>query len=63
MDGNWMSGKPLPNSFIVNIGDTLEVIYFVQVTLLENCYYSYTFPTNENADTFSTKFRRKKKGS
>ncbi|KAK9074939.1 hypothetical protein SSX86_003258 [Deinandra increscens subsp. villosa] len=25
-EGNWMTVKPLPNSFIVNIGDTLEIV-------------------------------------
>ncbi|KAI7752077.1 hypothetical protein M8C21_008378 [Ambrosia artemisiifolia] len=29
-DGNWTPVKPLPNSFIVNVGDTLEVISLSQ---------------------------------
>jgi len=28
-DDMWILVKPLPNSFIVNIGDMLEVIYFL----------------------------------
>lgn len=27
-DGNWVSIKPLPNAFVVNIGDIMEV-YFI----------------------------------
>jgi isopenicillin N synthase-like dioxygenase len=26
-DGQWISVQPLPNSFVINIGDMLEVIY------------------------------------
>ena len=31
-EGNWVPVKPLPNAFVVNIGDSMEVlVYFVVV--------------------------------
>lgn len=33
-DGMWILVKPLPNSFIINIGDMLEVILFTLIWLL-----------------------------
>lgn len=35
-DGKWVPVKPLPNAFIVNIGDLLEVI--IMTWCLETCY-------------------------
>lgn len=31
-DGTWISVKPLPNAFIVSLGDVMEVIHFIFYT-------------------------------
>nr|GEX37057.1 protein SRG1-like [Tanacetum cinerariifolium] len=36
IDGNWMSVKPLPNAFIVNIGDVLEIVTNGQYKSIEH---------------------------
>ena len=40
--GSWLTVKPIPNAFIVNIGDQIQVYVSLSITLLylEDCFHS-----------------------
>lgn len=38
-DGVWVSIKPMPNAFIVNIGDMLEVKSLLHISIFNNFMY------------------------
>ena len=33
-EGNWVPVKPLPNAFVVNIGDSMEVLVYFDVVIV-----------------------------
>ena len=45
-DGQWVPIKPLPNAFIINIGDLLEVIIFNFDTIIHIARYIYISQKN-----------------
>jgi len=42
-DGKWVPVKPLPNAFIVNIGDVLEVKFNQIHRVIDHCNFIMTF--------------------
>ena len=40
-DGNWITVKPVPHAFIVNIGDQIQVTYTFSVSLTRLSIYIY----------------------
>ena len=36
-DGEWIRVKPIPNSYIINVGDIIQVITILN-TVLDNCF-------------------------
>ena len=42
-DGNWITVKPVPHAFIVNIGDQIQVTYTFSVSLTRLSIYIYIY--------------------